>query len=277
MSQIVSIPILYIWLGLGYAGVVTLFLFGLFVLLVINREAFFFFSRRFSSKIVIADFDDTGALEFKAERSIGQGVTQGKNKNTYSMIPRNISRNLGAYINEETNLRYQRAVSELVKITPKEEPVEVPPELYNEIRKAVIEEIRSSTPGTLDVVDYLNNFRCYLKGLKIPIFVRYTGKAVVVNPIIAVVASQEDETKIQVPRRGKQEPVYARVQDLKKFFTRMITPSQITYISKRSEMIGAKQLQEGPGTIFLIFIIMAIIGVLGIIVFYGLPALGVKL
>lgn len=278
-SQIVSLPIVYLWLGLGYAGAVTFAFFGLFMLLVINREAFFWFCRRFSSKIVVADFDDSGALDFKAEKSIGQGVTRGEGNNNYSMIPRNLSRNLGSYVNEETNIRFNRAITEIAHATPKESPINISPTLYNEIRKAVIDEIRSTTPGTLDVVDYLNNFRCYAKGLKVPVFVRYSGKAVVVNPIISVVSSQDRDAIIETPKPGnrKGEKVYARVQDLKTFFTRMITPSQITYISKRSEMIGAKQLSEGASPIFFVFIMVAVVGILAIVYLYVLPALGIKI
>lgn len=249
-------------------------LFILIIALVTNREATFWFARRFSSKLAIAEFDDSGRLEFKAEKSIGQGVIKGNQKFQYSMIPRNLAKNFGAYVSEETNNRYNQAIAIIYANTPQDAPVNIPPTLFNEIRNKVVEEITTTSQDVLDVSEYLNNFRCYTAGTKTAFFIRYSGKAIVVNPIVAVIASQDRNSKVEVNKpdaRGK--PLYARVQDLKTFFTRMITPSQISYIAQRSEMIGAKLIGEGFNLWIIVFL-----GILGILVvlfiFYGIPLIG---
>ena len=277
-NSIVTFRVIWLWLFFGYAGGLSFLLFMFVMLLAINREALFWFFRRFSRKIAIIEIDDTGSLDFKAEKSIGQGVIRGNEPNQYSMMPRNLSRNLGAYVNEETNLRFNQAVAEIIKNTPKDQEIKIPDTLYTEIRSQVVTELKDTSQDVLEVADHLNSFRSYTKGLRIPVFIRYSGKAIVVNPIVGVVASQDRNAKIQVPKPGKSgEYLYARVQDLKTFFTRMITPSQVTYISKRSEMIGAKQLSEGPSMMFYLFIGLSLVGILAIVILYVLPALGVKL
>jgi hypothetical protein len=277
---------LILWGLLGGFLTASVILFLSFISLVTNREAFFWWVRRFSSKLAVAEFDDSGRVEFKAENSIGQGVVKKKEKFGYSMIPRNISKNLGAYVAEETSTRYNLALVAIYNNTPKDAPLAVPPTLFNEIRNQVVTEIQTTSQDVLEVAEHLNNFRCFTAGTKTPFFLRYSGKAILVNPIVGVVASQDKNATIAVanptgekdPKTGTRALMYARVSDLKTFFTRMITPSQISYIAQRSEMIGAKLIGEDGGGIFkLIIIVAGVLLLLVVGIYYGLPALGIKL
>ena len=133
-------------------------------------------------------------------------------------------------------------------------------ERYNQIKNQVQEEYLG-VKDSLEVATDINRFRAFTAGTRSPFFVRYSGKAVMVNPLTGVIISG-----------GK----YARVQDLKTFMSKMITPSQIKYIATLSEMIGAHQLKEGPGIpSWMIIAIILLASILFMV--YGLPMLGVKL
>jgi len=260
--------LLVIWGSLSFIGLMFL----LFAMIT-NREAWFWFWMRWSNNIAIAEFDDTGKVTFKKEKPIGQGVVKGNDdKFDYSITPRNIALDLAPAIRNETSLRFDAYMENiLLQGLPEEEQKELEEEvknytdenrriIYNTIFKTVSEEY-VTVQEALNVATDLNRFRAFTAGTRSPFFVRYSGKAVVVNPLLAVVISG-----------GK----IARVQDLKTFIGKMITPSQIKYIASLSEMIGAKQLKRNTGIPSWI-IIAGIFCLLLVIVFYGLPYLGIDI
>ncbi len=228
-----------------------------------NKEARFWLARRHSSKIAVAEFDDTGEVVFKAESSIGQGVLKGSGKMEYSVIPRNIAGNKDQIVKVEIEKRFAAAMNKIIEETaegknPSEEEVT---SLYQQIKLGVEAEYKDME-GTLEIIRQINSFKAFTSGTKTPFFIRYAGKAITVNPLTGVVATNN----------GK----YARVPDLKTFFTNMITPSQLKYIAFKSELIGAKK--EGGGFPFmpLVLMILFIVIVLGVI-YVLLPMFGIKL
>jgi len=254
-----------IWGALSFIG-----FFFVFVALITNRESWFWFWMRFSSKIAVAEFDDTGKVVFKKEKAIGQGVVKGEDdKFDYSITPRNISLDLSPHIDRETGMRYTAYMERITTDTsiPEKDREEAlnytdaeQRTIFASLRKEVVEEYEK-VQNALEVATDINKFRAITAGTRTPFFVRYSGKAVLVNPLLATVISG-----------GK----YARVLDLKTFIAKMITPSQIKYIASLSEMIGAKQLARNKGVPAWL-VIVAIFGILMLIVFYGLPYLGIEL
>ena len=235
--------------------------FFMFLGLITNRESWFWFTMRFSNQIAVAEFDDSGGVVFKKVKSVGQGVVLGHDdKFDYAVTPRNIAIDIEPFIKEESNRRTENYITQLKAQEPEKvlEP-EAIEAIYQKIRVQVQEEF-SSIEGALNVSTRINSFRAFTKGTRSPFFVRYSGKAVIVNPLTAVVISGGE---------------YARVQDLKTFIGKMITPSQIKFIASLSEMIGAKQLKR-EGGISPILLIGGIFVLLLVFVFVILPYFGIN-
>jgi hypothetical protein len=254
----------YVQLMILAIGLEFMAIFFIFLLLVTNREAWFWFWMRFSGKIVIAEFDDTGRVVFKSEKSIGQGVIKGDEPRDYSITPRAISEDLGVFIRDEVERRYHIALEVMQSKLKKDELLSLDDEERDELIKNLRSQVEldyATAQDSLKIANDLNRFRAFTSGIKAPFFVRYSGKAVLVNPLLATVISG-----------GKM----ARVIDLKTFITKMITPSQIKYIVTLSEMIGSRQLKENKSPLGTILLMVGFILFMILVVFYGLPAVGIK-
>jgi hypothetical protein len=245
-----------------------------FILVATTHEAWFWLMRRFSGKVAVMEFDDSGRVVFKAEKPIGQGIYQGEEPREYSFQPRSLGGNVEKAIKQVTDDRfglYVQSMSTAAKInggatyTP-------PPDLYESLRKQVEFELKGGR-SALELATTLNNYRAYTWGLKTPLFVRYSGKAINVNPAVAVVASQDPNDNVTVAtQRG---PLTARVTDLKNWFSVMVTPSQVRSVTTRSELIGARQLGSKP-SLMPFFLLLGILVVMVVMVFVVLPQMGIK-
>jgi hypothetical protein len=262
-SNVIMVPGTMLILLIVFGVISFLLFFFLFLGLVTNRESWFWYWIRFRNQIAVAEFDDSGKVEFVNEKSLGQGVTKkASGDKDYSVTPRNVSIDISGFIEEETNRRMRLQLEGIEEPETEEERTKLEEriDLAYKVIKAKVEEEFKGVTEALEVATDINRFRAFTRGTRTPFFIRYSGKAVLVNPLTGVVISG-----------GK----YARVLDLKTFMGKMITPSQIKYIATLSEMIGAKQLKKDGG-IPVWIIIIAVVILVTMIVVWGLPAMGVK-
>lgn len=271
-QSIMQIPVDTYWFMIIITLVIAMGFFLFFVWVFTNAEATFWLIRRHSGKVAVFDFDDSGVMKFKAETPLKQGVMKGENPREYNLQPRNLSGDLNTEINRVTK---ERMAIFTANISPEIMKNMNFNELLQKTRKDVEKEL-GGHEDEMKLANKINSFRSFTWGLKIPVFLHYSGKAIDVNPLVAIVASQEDKDQIIYKYGGALgKPLVGLVQNLKNMFSIMITPSQVEYVAHRSELIGARSLGNKMNWTPII-ILIGVLGLMLFAVFYILPAVGIK-
>jgi len=225
-----------------------------------NIEAWTFFKARFAKgKTIIIEGSDDGYITTRLEETIGMGVLEGKTNLNYSMITRDVASQVESKEPVDFNQLYNTMVEEAElndEQVPKDAILQLA-EQVNAYNQAL--ESRGFTQDVADsFVNNLNKYRYVTRSSKVPLLIRYSGKAIATSIAIASASSNID----LIAQR-----LNVNIRNLKNAFTKMITPSQVMHIAFLNQLIGAKRLGKGMNMGYVaLALILVTVGV--VIVYY---------